>query len=228
MTDDLLYDVVSALADADGTDPQDLDYELAEYVNPDAMRRLSEMGDGPWEFTFRVPDHEVTLRHTGAILVDGMVVRPGDDPIIGDPDAERDHEPIQPHARTVLDSLSGMAYRCRNRRGWPMDFVSDGCRELTGYDPTALVLGSVSYGTDVVHPDDREEVWEEVQRALRNRKPFHLTYRIRTADGERKRVREFGRGTYEDGDPVGCVGLITAGIPGETLLGMLGAQEQPP
>ncbi len=35
---------------------------------------------------------------------------------------------------TVLKNLPGMAYRCFNRRNWPMEFVSEGCFSLCGYE----------------------------------------------------------------------------------------------
>ncbi|WP_433625637.1 PAS domain S-box protein [Halomicrococcus sp. NG-SE-24] len=111
---------------------------------------------------------------------------------------------------TLLSNLPGMAYRCGNEPGWPMAFVSEGCRDLTGYEPERIERGEVSWGRDVVHPDDRDTVWEAVQDALADGDPFELTYRILTADGETRWVWEQGR--EMDGDDPGepdLAGFIT-------------------
>ena len=110
---------------------------------------------------------------------------------------------------TLISNLPGMAYRCRNDPNWTMTFVSEGSLELTGYRPDALLDNhDVSYG-DLIHPEDREMVWESVQAALADGDPYQVTYRIVTPAGE-KWVWEQGRGvTSDEGEVVAIEGFIT-------------------
>ncbi|QLD86211.1 PAS domain S-box protein [Natronomonas halophila] len=108
----------------------------------------------------------------------------------------------------LLANVPGMVYRCRNERGWPMAFVSEACAELTGYDPAALEGDEVSWGEDVIAEDERETVWETVQSETESEGTFSVTYRIETAGGESRWVRDDGRGIFEDGTLVGIEGVI--------------------
>ena len=93
---------------------------------------------------------------------------------------------------TLLGNLQGMAYRCLDDREWTMLFLSEGCHKLTGYDPVDFIQHkSVAYN-DLIHPDDRANVWKGVEQATARNKPFKLSYRIRTATGEEKWVYEQG------------------------------------
>jgi len=79
-----------------------------------------------------------------------------------------------------------------------MEFVSEGCQELTGYDPEALESDDLSYGADIVFEEDREALWEGVQRGLEDEGSFLVTYRIKTATEDVRWVRERGHGIYDE------------------------------
>ena len=105
-------------------------------------------------------------------------------------EANLDHR--ENELKVLMSNLPGMAYRCFNERDWPMEFVSHGCRALTGYEASDLVgKQKMPYG-DVIHPDDREQVWRDVQSAIAEDRPFRITYRIITASGAERWVWEQG------------------------------------
>ncbi len=110
---------------------------------------------------------------------------------------------------TLMNNLPGMAYRCRNDEDWTMEFASKGCLDLTGYRPEDLKENRViSYGA-LIHPDDRAYVWEEIQKALRDRCSFRITYRIKAADSRLKWVWEQGQGLFSSqGELVAVEGFI--------------------
>lgn len=97
---------------------------------------------------------------------------------------------------TLLDSLPGMAYRIRHRSGeWIMEFVSEGCVGLTGFSPSELIENRETY-LNLIHPDDKEAVWAEVEKAVRNHRKYEMVYRIKTASKEDKWVWERGTGVF--------------------------------
>ncbi|MDI6726870.1 MAG: ATP-binding protein [Smithellaceae bacterium] len=97
---------------------------------------------------------------------------------------------------TLLSNLPGLAYRCRNDEYWTMDFVSDGATALTGYRPDELVGNNVLSYSDLIHPEDRQEVWEQVQAALQEKRRYAMRYRIMTKAGEERAVWEQGMGVF--------------------------------
>ncbi|MFB6146285.1 MAG: PAS domain S-box protein [Halobacteriaceae archaeon] len=111
---------------------------------------------------------------------------------------------------TLVDNLPGMVYRCANERGWPMENVRGEVEALTGYAPADIEERGRLFGTEIIHPDDREEVWDAVQRALDTGDPFDITYRITTRDGTTKWVRERGQGIFSAaGDVEALEGFVT-------------------
>jgi PAS domain S-box-containing protein len=104
--------------------------------------------------------------------------------------------------QTLLSILPGMAYRCRNEPAWPLEAVSPGALELTGYPPEELIRTPIF--ADLVHPEDRAGLWEGVQAAIGRGEPYQLEYRLVRADGRLRWVSEHGRavGAAADGTAV--------------------------
>ncbi len=110
----------------------------------------------------------------------------------------------------LLGNLPGMAYRCRIDPYWTMEFVSEGSIALTGYAPADLIDNRrLSYGS-LIHPDDYERVQQNVDEALREQRPFQITYRLLTASGEEKWVWEQGHNVTRPAEqPLVIEGFIT-------------------
>ncbi|MFZ5863050.1 MAG: sensor histidine kinase [Nitrospirota bacterium] len=127
-------------------------------------------------------------------------------------DRKRAEEALRESRRTfatLLSNLPGAVYRCRNDRDWTVEFMSDGALVLTGYPASDFIEKKIAYGT-LIHPDDREPVWDDVQAALAKRQPFELVYRLRTAAGDERWVWERGQGVFADaGDLLFLEGFIT-------------------
>ena len=95
---------------------------------------------------------------------------------------------------TLLGNLPGAAYRCRNDEEWTMEFISQGCLELTGYAPEDFLDNRATSLERMTVPEDRAVVRTEVEAALAEGRPFELSYRLKVRDGRIRWVWERGLG----------------------------------
>lgn len=98
--------------------------------------------------------------------------------------------------RMLLANVRAMIYRGQNNRLWSMEFVSEGCFELTGYEAGELLDESVMKFVSLIHPEDREFVWNEIQARVAVGEPYEVTYRIIDRSGQTKWVWDQGRGIF--------------------------------
>ena len=110
-----------------------------------------------------------------------------------------------PSLTTLMENLNGMAYRCRNDRESTMLFVSEGCRRLTGYPPSALIDNRTAAYAELVHPEDQARFQQARRRALVRREVFRVDYRIISLSGDVRWVHEDGCGVFGKSD---CAGIL--------------------
>ncbi len=110
----------------------------------------------------------------------------------------------------LFANLPGMVYRCRNDDRWTMEFLSEGCRDCTGYPPEALLDNAQLAYADLIHPDDRQSVYDDIQSALARRQPFDLEYRVVLPERGERWFWERGSGHFAaDGGLTALEGFIT-------------------
>ncbi|ADI29774.1 PAS domain-containing protein [Methylotenera versatilis] len=113
-------------------------------------------------------------------------------------------------SNSLLSHIPALVYRGRNDRFWTFEYVSDGCIDLTGYDPQDFLNSNNLNFNLIIHPDDRADVWESVNQQLGLSEKFKLIYRIVTRKGETKLVQEYGRGIFSStGELLALEGFIT-------------------
>ncbi|MEY3746708.1 MAG: hypothetical protein RL194_167 [Pseudomonadota bacterium] len=116
---------------------------------------------------------------------------------------------------TLINNTPGMIYRCKNDKQWSFEFVSDGCVDVTGYEPYEMINNPNFSYMQIIHQDDRNLARELVQRGVNEQRNFHLVYRIITRSGNIKWIWEQGKGVFSSaGELLALEGFIT-GIPNQ-------------
>jgi diguanylate cyclase (GGDEF)-like protein/PAS domain S-box-containing protein len=115
---------------------------------------------------------------------------------VGNVSLTQDHEADSRMLRTLISNLDGMVFRCRADVASSMEFVSDGCVALTGFQPEQLVAdGTNPYGS-LILADDRDRA-RDAAPGTPDAMPvaghrYSIEYGIRRADGEERLVWERG------------------------------------
>ncbi len=99
---------------------------------------------------------------------------------------------------TLIQNLPGMVYRTRCDGSWAFEFVSDKCLTLTGYKADDLINNKIISYYELIHPDEKRKVLEQIQRAVEEKKSYQLVYRIQTTGGYEKWVWEQGVGVFSE------------------------------
>ncbi|MEX1382672.1 PAS domain S-box protein, partial [Lutibacter sp.] len=108
----------------------------------------------------------------------------------------------------LISNLPGLAYRSKNDKDRTTEYMSRGCFTITGYKPEQFISKKIKFGNIIV-PDDKDFVWEELQKALAKKTTFNIEYRIQHKNRNLKNVWEQGKGIFDDqGNLLGIEGFI--------------------
>ncbi|NDV22851.1 diguanylate cyclase [Desulfovibrio sp. JC022] len=109
----------------------------------------------------------------------------------------------------IAGNAPGIIYKCNISQPYEMHYISAKVRKVTGYDPEDFLKGGKSMYYDLVHPDDRTGLKNDINKAISLNKPFEHEYRIICSDGSERWVYEKGTRLPDEGSMVGFILDIT-------------------
>ncbi len=108
--------------------------------------------------------------------------------------------------RSVVENVPGAVFRQAPDEAGTFTFVSDGIRDLAGYEPSELVGEPMAFLT---HPDDYDEVTKTALGHMDSGRPMNAEYRIRHKNGSTVWIREISRIVLgSDGEKMSFDGVL--------------------
>ena len=115
--------------------------------------------------------------------------------------AEEAAQRMSERIEAIINNLPGMVFQqLYDPPVFTYNFVSNGCKELLGYEPNEMMNGKSISLSSMIHPDDAEYVNSISSKTIPYGLPFEATFRIITRDGKIKWIWERSRVTERKAD----------------------------
>ncbi|HOK09712.1 MAG TPA: PhnD/SsuA/transferrin family substrate-binding protein [Candidatus Hydrogenedens sp.] len=111
--------------------------------------------------------------------------------------AQKKLEESERRYRVLTEQFPGVVYICKNDENYTMFYITDGIFDLTGYSKEDLLTSRITYA-QLIHPEDLDYVYNEINEKIAQRQTFHLFYRVLHHDGYFKWVEEIGTGVWDN------------------------------
>ncbi|MHC1625587.1 MAG: PAS domain-containing protein, partial [Methermicoccaceae archaeon] len=98
---------------------------------------------------------------------------------------------------TLANNVPAVMFRCLNDKNYTMLYMSSEIDKVSGYPVEELLNGKMNY-SDVIHPQDRQRVWDAIQKHTELDEPYEVTYRVITKSGKTRWALEKGRAIRDE------------------------------
>jgi PAS domain S-box-containing protein len=206
-SDGRFVEVSQALAELLGYAPADLCRLTWSDITPQRYRSLDERAAEQLRGQGRFVPYEKHLLRSDAtetsVLVGGAALGEGGIGFVLDLSERQAGEDAlrlsEEHFRALARNVPGVVYLCEHDRWRPFRFVNEAIEQLTGIASRRFCDGRAVF-RELIHTDDAPRVAQEIQAAVRRRRPFHVLYRLRNKSGSWRWVEEHGQGVRVEGE----------------------------
>jgi PAS domain S-box-containing protein len=109
--------------------------------------------------------------------------------------------------RKLVENLPGAAYLGKFQGSYSNDYISEKVFDILGYTPGEILIDNPTF-EKLYHPIDYPESRRQLKEAIKNRKPYHLTYRMLHKKGHWVCIEEFGEGVFENDELLYLIGFF--------------------
>jgi PAS domain S-box-containing protein len=111
--------------------------------------------------------------------------------------------------RDMFKEGPAIVFKWEDTDGWPIEYVTENVEEVLGYTPDELRSGEIEYA-DLIHEEDRGRVTEEAgELDIEGVESITLDpYRVKTASGEVRWVKEYTRAVENGGESAHLLGYL--------------------
>jgi PAS domain S-box-containing protein len=110
---------------------------------------------------------------------------------------------------SIINNLNGAVFRCRFDKEMTMEYISEGVKDLSGYDSWDFLMNKVRSFSTLIYTEDKERVVATIKTALNTRDPFTVEYRIVSEKGDIKWIWERGRGVFSGDKIIALEGFLS-------------------
>ena len=96
----------------------------------------------------------------------------------------------------LINNLPGLVYRRKHDKNWTIEFISEGCFDLTGYTREAFLTGETTL-SQIIIDEDFNSISQQLQNAITNNERFNIEYRVTHKNGTIKYCLEHSQGIYD-------------------------------
>jgi len=93
--------------------------------------------------------------------------------------------------KNLISTIPGMVYRFRNNKKFSMEYVSDGCIDVTGYTIDEIIQGKIAY-LDLVPEEEMEAVKNRIAESAEKNQPYEIMHRFNSPDGTTRWIYNSG------------------------------------
>ena len=109
----------------------------------------------------------------------------------------------------LISNIPGFFFRCQSNNNWTMEFLSNGCKLITGYPKEDLLNDRIIAYNNLIYPEDQNYIRKQIFMKLNDQNQYRIEYRIIHKTGKILWVEENGHAIYQNEELVLLEGFIT-------------------